>query len=161
MKRLWFNVAGGGILLIVIAVALIIPKAPIPDKVKQQVTSTILVPAANTAKIQPGTAKYDDKLKLLSYTTNFQGVNTIISEQPTPDSFVDIPQVYDKVVTQMGEYQSFDVDIGTVHLTRPSDLKGRQAAVLNTKGTLLFAKPSSDLTDDQWRKLFNSFAVSK
>jgi hypothetical protein len=85
----------------------------------------------------------------------------VLSEQPTPDSFTDVPQVYDKVVDSMQEYQKFDVDVGTVHLTRPPSLNGKQAAVLNTKGTLLFAKPDKDLSEDQWRRFFNSFVVEK
>ena len=32
---------------------------------------------------------------------------------------------------------------------------------MNAKGTLMFVKPERDLSDDQWRKLFNGFEVVK
>jgi len=70
-------------------------------------------------------------------------------------------QDYDKVVTSMNGYGKFDCDSGTVHLTRPKDLAGKQAAVMNAKGTLMFVKPASDLSEDQWRKLFNGLEVIK
>jgi hypothetical protein len=100
------------------------------------------------------TVKYDSGLKLLSFTASVGGISTVFSEQPTPDSFNDAPQIYDKVLERMNDYSKFDVVAGTVHLTRPSDLGGKQAAVMNTKGTLLFAKPDRDLSTDQWRRLF-------
>lgn len=148
-------------LVLVIAVALLIPKPPIPKAVKDQVSSTLLMPKQDQVKISRDSAKFDSSLKLLTYTATAFGSSLVVSEQPTPDSFVDIPQVYDKVVTSMGEYESFDVDVGTVHLTRPKDLGGRQAAVLNTKGTLMFVKPASDLSDDDWRRFFGSLTVIK
>jgi len=33
--------------------------------------------------------------------------------------------------------------------------------VMSTKGTLMFVKPERDLSDDQWRKLFNSLEITK
>jgi hypothetical protein len=162
MKRLWLVVAAiVAIGLIVAGVMLLAPKPPIPGPIKKQVTSTIVVPQLADAVIDRQSVKYDDKLKLLTYTLAAYGVNMVVSEQPTPDSFTDIPQVYDKVTAGMGEYSKFETDIGTVHITRPKELHGKQAAVLNTKGTLLFAKPERDLSDDQWRKFFGSFTVEK
>jgi hypothetical protein len=162
MKRLWFVVLGvTSVGAVAIVGMLLAPKPPIPTPVKRQVTSTILIPKISDAVVDRQSVKYDKSLKLLSYTAIVYGVKTVVSEQPTPDSFVDIPQVYDKVVSSMGEYKTFEVDVGTVHLTRPKELNGKQAAVLNTKGTLLFAKPEQDLSDDQWRKLFGSFDILK
>jgi hypothetical protein len=162
MKRMWLIM--GVVLavgLIVVGIMLLAPKPPIPGPIKKQVTSTLIVPQLADVTIDRQSVKYDDKLKLLSYTADVYGISTVISEQPTPDSFTDIPQVYDKVTASMNEYSKFDTDIGTVHITRPKELDGKQAAVLNTKGTLLFAKPERDLSDEQWRKFFGSFEVEK
>jgi hypothetical protein len=162
MKRLWLVVGSlAGIGVIVIVVMLLAPKPPIPGQVKSQFTSTLFVPQTSNAKIQRSTVKYDSNLKLLSFTAQVYGIPTVISEQPTPEQFTDIPQVYDKVLSNMHEFTDFDTDVGTVHITRPTDLGGKEAAVLNSKGTLFFAKPARDLSDDQWRQLFRNVVVVK
>lgn len=148
-----------GIVLIV-GLWLFPDKPPIPGPIKAKLTSTLLVPRGGDYQVKRESAKYDPKLKVLTYEVAINGVGSaVVSEQPTPDSFIDIPQVYDKVVANMNEYGTFDSDIGTVHLTRPKDLGGKQAAVMNAKGTLMFVKPERDLSDDQWRKLFNGLEV--
>jgi hypothetical protein len=160
MKRLWW-VVGGAVLIgaVLIMAILVAPKSPIPPAVQKSLTSTLLVPKSSDIVVSRESSKYDSKDKLLSFSVAYAGTSIVMSEQPTPTQFVDIPAVYDKVVEGMTNYSSFDVNIGTVHLTTPKQLAGKQAAVLNTKGTLLFAKPGKNLTDDQWRKFFNSFAV--
>ena len=145
---------------IVVAVILIAPKPPIPGDIKKQVTSTIIVPnTSDGSTVDRSKVTYDASLKLLVFPVQVDNIRVVISEQPTPESFTDIPAVYDKVIDSSNEYTKFDVSIGTVNLTRPSDLKGKQAAIMNTKGTLMFAKPDSDLTDDQWRKFFNTMTT--
>lgn len=162
MKRLWLIVGCVTALgLVVIAAMLLAPKPPVPVEVKRAVTSTILVPKVRGVEVSRESMSYSSQLKLLTYITTVYGTKAVVSEQPTPESFIDIPQVYDKVVSNMSEYAKFDTNSGTVHLTRPKDLKGKQAAVMNTKGTLMFVKPERDLTEDQWRKLFNGIEVIK
>lgn len=146
---------------VVIGVMLIAPKPPVPAEVKRAVTSTLMVPQVRDVDVARESMKYDGSLKLLTYTVSAYGVKTVVSEQPTPENFIDIPQVYDKVVEGMNEYSKFDTDSGTVHLTRPKELNGKQTAVMNAKGTLMFVKPEKDLSDDQWRKFFGSLEVIK
>ncbi len=161
-KWFWINIAVViGIGTIVITGLLVAPKPPIPGPIKTQVTSTILVPGSKDIVTDSDSVKYASKEKLLSFNVTINGAKLVISEQPTPESFIDIPQVYDKVVAGMNEYEKFDTEVGTVHLTRPKELNGKQAAVLNTKGTLLFAKPDSNLSSDQWRQLFKAMEVVK
>jgi hypothetical protein len=38
-------------------------------------------------------------------------------------------------------------------------VSGKQTAVTNTKGTLLFAQANQDMSSDDWRKFFAQFAV--
>ena len=162
MKRLWL-ITG---CLTVIALAVVVgiefrPKSVVPAAITRAITSTILVPKSNDVVVAGESIKYDTSLKLLSYAAIAYGVPTVVSEQPTPESFIDIPQVYDKVVANMNEYSTFDSATGTVHLTRPKDLGGKQAAVMNAKGTLMFVKPARDLSNDQWRRLFNNLEIVK
>jgi hypothetical protein len=159
-KWYWRAVAGIFALgVIVVIVLLALPKPPIPGNIKQQLTSTLLVPQDSRFIANRQSVKYDSSLKLLTFNVAAFGQQLVVSEQPTPETFVDIPQVYQKVLDGMNDYYDFDVNIGSVHLTKPPQLKGKQAAVLNAKGTLLFAKPGSGLTQAQWQQFFNSLAV--
>ncbi len=127
----------------------------IPVSIKTQLTSPLLMPTDKTvAAIDQGSVKYDSKIKVLTYDVQLDGIKVVMSQQPTPESFIDVPDVYTKVLEGMNEYQKFELAIGVIHLTRPPDLKGKQSAVLNSKGTLLFASPEEDLTEDQWRRFF-------
>jgi hypothetical protein len=140
-------------------VIILAPKPAISKTIQRQVTTTIFVTRSARVVIDKPSVAYNDKLKLLTYAATTDGVKVVVSQQPSPTSFIDIPQVFDKVLAEMREYSKFEVAAGTVHLTRPKDLKGKQAAVLNSKGTLMFVKPESDLSDDQWRQLFAAFVV--
>jgi hypothetical protein len=136
-------------------------KPIISNSIRSKVSSVVLVPNGDGVVVDKATVVYDSSLKLLSYKLTYSGTNLVASEQPSPDTFTDLPQAYDKVLANMNEYSKFETDTGTVHLTKPTDLKGKQAAVLNTKGTLMFVKPSSNLTDDQWRTFFKNLQVIK
>ena len=136
---------------------------PIPRYITSQINHIILYPDANSGvTVDTSSFKYDDANKLLSYSAKMGGTAITVSEQATPESFTDIPQAYDKFVSGLGEYGSFDSSLGKVYLTHPKDLNGQQSAVMNTKGTLLFIHPTNgDLSDDQWRKIFNGLRVVK
>jgi hypothetical protein len=135
------------------------PKPVLPKSITKQTTFTVFVPTTSEIMVDTASTKYDAKLKLLSYNATVNGIHIVLSMQPTPESFADIPQFYDKVVAKMNEYSKFESINGTVHLTRPIDLGGKQTAVVDTKGTLIFVKPESDLTDDQWRQFFKNIDV--
>jgi hypothetical protein len=119
------------------------------------------MPSGGQVENKEGTVKYDSKLKLLSYQSSAFGINTTVSEQPTPDSFNDIPAVYQKVLDSWKEYASFGNSNGTVYLTRPGDQNGKEVGVLNSKGTLMFIKADKDLSNDQWKQLFNNLDIVK
>lgn len=134
----------------------------IPQAIRKQVSFVIFVPGKSSAdQVNHTTVKYDSSLQLLTYMAKSASNNLqiIISEQATPQSFVDIPQTYDALTTKLNQYGSFDSINGTVYLTRPKELNGGQSAVMNAKGTLLFAKPSQSLSDNDWRAFFNSLNI--
>jgi hypothetical protein len=162
MKRSWIVITAiAGIGLLIIGVLLISPKPPIPGPIKRQVTSALLVPQGSDFKVDRDSAKYDSKLKLLTYNFQAFGTAATASEQPTPEMFADIPDAYGKLVDRMREYSVFESETGTVHLTHPPDQQGKQVAVMNAKGTLMFIKPEHDLGDDQWRQLFRALVIVK
>jgi len=160
MKRLWWIVgAAGGILVAgtVVTIMFVLPREPIPNSIREQLTSPLLLPRAAQANIDRSSVKYNSDDKLLTYRVTYRGSLLLVSEQPTPEQLVDIPAAYDKVVENMNQYSSFVVSAGTVHLTRPKDAGGVQVAVMNAKGTLMFVKSDRDLSNDDWRRLFVSF----
>lgn len=146
-------------LVIIIALIFFPGKPSIPGPIKSQLTSTLLIPKGGDYITDRESAKYDSKIKLLTFRTQIKGLTTVtVSEQATPDQFTDIPTYSEKVFQKFGEYKTFEMSIGIVHLVRsPKDKQ--QAAVINTKGTLMFVKPDKDLTEDQWREFFKNIAV--
>lgn len=131
--------------------------------IKSQVSTPIFLPSQKDYKVDPQSVTFDTREKLLTFTaTNIgDGSTVVVTQQPTPDTFTDIPQYFDKLVEAMGQYKQFDSLNGKVTLTKPTELKGSQTAVLNQNGTLLFARPSRDLTDDDWRRFFNGLVLNK
>jgi hypothetical protein len=134
----------------------------IPAQIKRQLDFLIFLPEGDpSSHVESKTFKYDANLKVFSVVVTSFNIKNTISEQPTPDSFNDIPGYYDKLTEKLNSYTSFDTNLGKVYLTLPDELKGKQSAIMNTKGTLMFASPDKDLTNDQWRQFFNSLSVIK
>ncbi len=157
MKRLWWIVGGMGVILVagaVTTIMLVLSQEPVPNSIRKQLTSALLLSQATQAIIDRSSVKYNTHDRLLTFQVAYSGTQLTVSEQPTPGQFVDIPTAYDKVVENMNKYTSFAVDSGTVHLTRPKDSGGAQVAVLNARGTLMFVKSDKDLDDDDWRRFF-------
>lgn len=135
----------------------------IPENLKKQLSFVVFYPAANPAiVVDANSFKYDSQAKLMSYVITYGKTPITIAEQATPQNFIDIPPAYDKLVESLSEYASFQSYYDKVSLTHPKEFKGQQSAVMNSKGTLVFAHPTQgDLTEDQWKKLFNGFEVIK
>jgi len=87
------------------------------------------------------------------------GKQIVLNEQPVPGTFADVPTQYSKMLTSLNEYNELQLGFGTVALTHPEELNGGQAAVANKSGTLIFAKPSTDLTDGEWGDFFGSLRI--
>ncbi len=148
---------------VAIGIYLLKPRPPIPKNIQSQLDFTpyIIQPDAGI-KVDVGSYKYDASQKGLSFIATGRDYGKLtISEQPTPQQFIDIPEVYSKLVDKLNRYSVFDNATGTVYLTRPDGQHGGQTAVINSKGVLMFVRSAKDLSDDQWRKLFRSFTLEK
>jgi hypothetical protein len=133
----------------------------IPHNIQKQVNFAIFYPQVSSqASIQKTTFKYDPSLKQLSFIVNFSGRQITFAEQSSPDSFADDPNFYPKFIEKLNGYATFDSVDGRVDLTRPKEVKS-QAAVMNSKGTLMFAKSNGDISEDNWKQLFNYMLFSK
>ena len=136
-------------------------KVIIPQPIKKQLSFVIYWPIKPSPLTNNKTTiKYDPTNKLLSYvSTTTDGTKVVISQQATPDSFTDVPQVYTKFISDLQQFSSFDSPNGTVFLVRPKDLSGGQAAVLNSNGTLMFMRPDKDINTSTWKQIFNNLQI--
>ncbi len=164
-KRTWFQIS----IILTILVILIAAgyfgfnywqnsQQILPISIKNQIDFPVYWPNSNEpVTVNKKTLKYDSGDKILSYVARTNnGDNVTITEQATPVSITASPQVFSQLIQDLLEYEEFDSRNGTVYLTHPKELNGGQAAVMNSQGTLLFAKPTSSLVDTAWRKLFNN-----
>jgi hypothetical protein len=133
----------------------------VPADIKQKISHVIYYPdTIGGLTVDKTSFKYDDTNEVLSYTAKYSSAEITIAEQSTPENFVDIPQAYDKLVETLNSYSAFSSFHGTVYLTKPKENKGQQSAVMNSKGTLMFANVTiGSLTDNEWKKLFNNLEV--
>lgn len=133
----------------------------IPSAIKKQTSFVIFYPGPDPAVVVDAESfKYDNQAKLMSYVITYANIPITIAEQATPQNLIDIPQAYDKLIETLSEYGSFQSYYDKVSLTHPKEFNGQQSAVMNSRGTLVFAHPTQgDLTEDQWKKLFNGFEI--
>jgi hypothetical protein len=130
---------------------------PVPRDIKKQTSFTVLETQAKTDwQISPKSVHYNKDVGLLTMTATSDIANLVITEQAQPDVFTDAPQVYPALLNKLNQYQDLHTSIGTVTLTHPKELKGGQTAVANLRQTLIFVRPSRNLTDAQWKDFFNS-----
>jgi hypothetical protein len=108
---------------------------------------------------QPYSIKYDKSAQVLSYDIKYAGQQEVVSQQATPQSFNDIPQVYSQLIAKMQGQSSFSTPAGTVNITYPTEYNGTQTAVMNSEGVLMFVRPTKNMSDSQWQKLFDQFTT--
>ena len=133
----------------------------IPGAIQNQLNFTVFWPnKSSPVQGDKSTIKYNAPEKLLTFIAHKSDGNYItFSEQPTPESFIDVPQSYDKLIESMLQYKAFDSPDGKVYLTHPKTLNGGQTAVMNARGVLIFAKPDKDISDDAWARIFNNLKL--
>ena len=117
------------------------PYRPIPQDVKKQLTSTLLMPHGSGYQGAYDSAVYDNTNKLLTFTFNAGGTNVVVSEQPEPVQFNDITGYYTAFIKDLNEYTNFGSINGTVYLFHPKNSPKKTAAVMVDAGTLMFVNP--------------------
>ncbi len=139
-------------------------KNPLPTSIKNQVSFKIVYPAASLAKIDINSYDYQAGNKVLTYKVDFAGSSIIITQQPAPDKLGVDTQAYYPAIG-IHPYAQFNTKLGTVALTKfwqSSTLKPTgQSAILATNGTMVLAHSDKDLTDQQWKSLFDSLKITK
>ncbi len=131
------------------------------EPVRKQISFLVFAPG-DPYEVDPKSVSYDDKAKVLYFKAQAgSGAVLNFNEQATPDSFVDVPEVYSKLTEKLQEYKTLDTAAGRVSLTHPVELKGKQTAVVLSQGTMIFVRPDKDLSEDDWRELFNHLVIIK
>jgi hypothetical protein len=164
MKKRLLIIIGGAAVLVVVVIWLVVAynesRAVLPSEIVKSVNYTVLVPGnAKKYPVLEESVKNDPASKVLSYSTTINNIKVVINQQAEPEAFTEPAaqvSIYQKLLENMKQYKDLHTDAGTVTLTRPTELQGGQAAVLNANGTLLFAQPTSDLSDADWQDFFNS-----
>jgi len=160
-----------GLIILLYAIAIVVgvkifqvmSKTPIPNDIKKNISFMVFYPDHKKTgySLVQDSFKYNPDSKVLLFNADSADNQLVITEQATPDPFNDIPQYWPSFTSELNSYTEFDSSDGKVALTRPAELKGGQSAVFNGKGTLMFIHPKKDLSDDEWRKLFNNLKIIK
>lgn len=119
-------------------------------------------PAKNGYTLDASTIQYKvtGSDKLITFVVRKGSANLSFTEQAVPESFTDVPQVYDKLIERLRGYSTFEGVNGKVDLTRPEELGGGQTAVMKARGTLVFVRPSDNLSVDDWRVIMNGLTFA-
>jgi hypothetical protein len=132
---------------------------PMPTTIKTQLESPALLPSSGSeVTIDKTSYKYDAANKVFSYDikSNNGGVS-VVTEQPTPSEFLDIPTTFDKVVNSLGPSLTFDSPVGVVSVGHPASLPtDSEVGIARSEGTLIFVRTYTIWTESQWRKFFNN-----
>lgn len=162
-RHILLAIIGAVLLVAVLAVGLYLlrPRPAIPQAVQSRLTFTpYVVRPGGAISVDRQSYKYDPAEQGLSFVATGPKVGRlVVSEQPTPQQFIDIPDVYNKLVDGLNRYSVFDNQLGTVYLTKPKNQPSGQTAVLNSNGVLMFVRSEKDLSDGQWRVAFSSFRL--
>jgi hypothetical protein len=160
MKRWWLIVAIiVGLELMGGAIMYFVHPPTIPASIYEAANFPVLTPRASILRLDSASVVYDANTRVLRYQVRAFNGNLTINQQPAPVSFINNPSQYDDLTHSLNQYQTLETHLGTMYLARPKDLAGRQVAVLNTAGTLIFIYPSFELGTQQWTRLFSGLSL--
>lgn len=153
-----------GLIILISPIALIItfkknPTVKIPDQVKQQVNFpvSVLKPQKTELHTDESSFKFDKSQGILSFIVKDSNANITFAEQAYPEVLI-----FDKLVGTLNQYDEIQTKVGKVALTKPKSAGGNQVAALNMNNqTLIFARTTKDLANNQWQDLFNNLDIVK
>lgn len=149
--------------LVILTVSLVIKlwpqgPSPVPQAIRSEVSFEIIYP--NGYSIDQKSWKYLSSTRTVQFIAKKDGYTVVFTEQPTPLAYQNDQGAYDRFIGSLRPSASFSVPLGTVSLSNFVTSGDFQVVgvtgILKVKGTLLLAHPDTQLTDDQWRSLFES-----
>jgi hypothetical protein len=151
------------IILVSAATALYLTKNnsnPIPTDIKNKADFKVIYPS-KTSQIDKSSYQYQDEQNTLTFNVIKDGDKII---QPAPDNLGSDSQPYYPALG-IHPYAQFKTSLGQVALTKfwqSQTLKpAGQSAVLASGGTLLIANSQKNLSNAEWKNLFESLKIAK
>lgn len=96
--------------------------------------------------------RFDEERNVLSFNTEYSGVNLTVSQQVLPKDFDE--QALADLALQLNAESSIDSDNGPVYIA--SDIEGDgQTAIFASSEALIFIRASSELSAQQWKSYIN------
>jgi hypothetical protein len=138
------------------------PNNPLPSEIKDQVSYKVIYPG--TGKINKASYKYQSVDNTLVFNVNDGDNQVVFTQQPAPSNLGSDGQVYYPALG-LHPYAQFKSSLGQVALAKfwqSGTLKPiGQSAVLASKGTLLIAHSEKDMSNSQWKAMFDSLKITK
>lgn len=160
MWRWWLFVTGAVVLeLVAGAVGFLWFQPALPQAVARQIAIKPIVPHGPHVRIDRSSIAYTPSSRVLSYYAYAFGNRITVNQQPTPDYFTQTPGAYASLRTAMNTYGQIKTPAGIVYLAKPQSMGGRQVAILNIAGTLVFVRPDTEFNNDQWTRFFSSLQL--
>jgi hypothetical protein len=139
-------------------------KNPLPADIKQQVDFKVIYPSSSNGSLDSSGYVYQPTEKTLNYNLINSGNKIVFTEQLAPNSVGSGNQVY-YAALGIHPYAQFESKLGPVALTKfykaGSLTSQGQSGILVAQGTLLIAHPDKNLTNDQWKRLFDSLKIAQ
>jgi hypothetical protein len=138
-------------------------KNPLPENVKTQVSYKVLYPS-KTGTIDSSSVNYNAANKVLIFNAKEHGTNIVFAQQQAPDAVGSGTDAYYPALG-IHPYAQFTTSLGRVALTKfwqSGSLKPvGQSGVLATNGTFLIAHSEKNLTNAEWKDIFESLKITK
>jgi hypothetical protein len=158
-----FVAAWASVVMLVVLVVWLWPRpsSPVPANIKHQINFRVIYP--KKYPIDTNSWKYLSSEKTLSFNAVINNNSVTITEQKAPLAYQNDKAAYNRFIGSLRPSANFDSPLGSVALTNfvtASDYQTVGATgILNAKGTMLLAHPTNNISEDDWRNLFNSMKV--
>jgi len=164
LKRKILAGVTAAILLVALGLALLLLRhSPVPASVRKQLNFAAVYPS-NTSTIDQNSYDYNNSQKNLTFNVSYSGHTILLSEQVAPGDSSNVTDVYYEGLglRPIAQIQTHQGLAAIVNFYSNSDYASSgQDAVLATKGTLLIARPDSNLSLEQWKAFLNGLKASR
>lgn len=135
--------------------------SPVPPSIITQANFSVIYPKGYS--IDPQSWRYVSGEKSVQFSATKDKYAVVFTEQKTPLEYQDDTAAYNRFIGSLRPRANFDVPLGTVSIanfvTKGDYQVVGETGILNAKGTFVLAHPDTQISDDQWRNLFESLAA--
>lgn len=136
---------------------------PLPAEINAKLSYKAIFPSDSNL-VDTSSFKYDPDHKTLSFKVYLNDKTIVFTEQPTPDELASDTNTYYPALG-IHPYAQFETNLGTVALTKfwqSGNLEpAGQSAILASGGTFVIANSQNNLTNAEWKQLFDSLKIAQ